>query len=83
MSETLYISHGANPNDWFIVEPREGKTEQSIVNTPIDQKMAVEGLLRAGRTVYRIEAVPFLGKPFWPRWRLLRAHRRAHRRVKV
>jgi hypothetical protein len=54
----LYISHGADPDDWFIVEPREGQTRTSIMGTPITPEMAVRSLLNAGRSVYELDVVP-------------------------
>ena len=51
---SIYISHGAS-GDWFVVKPLEGKTEESMAGTPITNKMAVDSLLNAGRTVYRIK----------------------------
>jgi|HubBroStandDraft_3_1064219.scaffolds.fasta_scaffold315804_2 hypothetical protein len=50
---TLQLSHGAD-GAWFIVEPRAGQTALSIVNTPITNEMAVEGLLDADRRVILI-----------------------------
>jgi len=58
----LFISHGANPDDWFIVEPREGQTVQSVAGTPITTEIAVASLRAAGRTVYEIDAEPFAGR---------------------
>jgi hypothetical protein len=54
----LQVSHGADSNDWFIVEPREGQTKSSIVGTDITNEMAVDSLLSAGRTVYEFEVTP-------------------------
>lgn len=53
----IYISHGAGNGsdhpedcDWFIVEPR---------NHPDDQ---VKSLLKARRTVYELDAVPYTAR---------------------
>ena len=54
----LFISHGADPGDWFIVEPREGRTTRSVAGTDITPEMAVESLMAAGRTVYEVDAIP-------------------------
>jgi hypothetical protein len=56
----LHISHGARgfePDDvdWFVVHPLKGKTERSIVDTPITHEMALESLLRAGRVVFELD----------------------------
>jgi hypothetical protein len=56
----VYISHGAS-GDWFIVEPQVG-TNESMAGTPITTEMAVDSLLRAGRTVYRLEVVPWFNR---------------------
>lgn len=44
----IYISHGANPDDWFVVKPQGGSI-----------KIAVQSLLAAGRTVYELDARAF------------------------
>ncbi len=57
-ANVIYISHGAGPEDWFVVEPQVG-TQQSMAGTPIDIEMAVGSLIAAGRTVYRVEVSPW------------------------
>jgi hypothetical protein len=55
----LHISHGADPDDWFVVKPLEGQTSMSIVNTPITHEMELQALRSAGRPVYELD-VPWL-----------------------
>ena len=50
----LHISHGADPDDWFVVKPLEGEITVSAVGTPITHEMAVQSLLAAGRRVYEL-----------------------------
>lgn len=57
----IHISHGANPDKWFIVEPLEGHPRESVAGTPITHAMAVQSLLDAGRTVYELDVEPRLG----------------------
>ena len=55
----LFISHGADPDDWFVVKPLEGQTSPGIIpGLPITPKRAVDSLLAAGRTVYELDVVP-------------------------
>jgi hypothetical protein len=52
----IHISHGAS-GDWFIVEPLEGETAQSMAGTPITHEMAVQSLLEGDRTVYALDSL--------------------------
>lgn len=63
----LHISHGAG-GDWFIVQPLEGETQQSLAGTPITHERAVETLRRNGRTVYTINAKPWRPGLRWWLW---------------
>jgi hypothetical protein len=55
----LHISHGAGDEhgnfDWFVVEPLEGQTKKSIIDTDITHDMAIQSLLRAGRSVFEVD----------------------------
>lgn len=55
----IRISHGAGhgpgSEDWFVVQPLQGHTRPSVVNTPITHDMAVMSLLAAGRAVYELD----------------------------
>lgn len=51
----LRISHGAGPDDWFVVRPLEGQATTSLAGTPLTHEMAVRSLLDAGRTVFELD----------------------------
>jgi hypothetical protein len=51
----IYVSHGAGDGaggvDWFVVKPPAARTLEA----------EVESLLKAGRTVYELDVVPWKG----------------------
>jgi hypothetical protein len=63
----IYISHGADPGDWFVVKPAIG--DRAKARKKITPTLAVQSLLSAGRTVYTIDARPYAGDQREPRRR--------------
>ena len=57
----IQISHGADPDDWFVVSPLPGATGRSVTGTVITSEMAVDSLRQAGRSVYELDVKPWQG----------------------
>lgn len=55
----IHVSHGADPDDWFVVKPLPGQTVRSAAGTPITHEMAVQSLRDAGRAVYELDVTAF------------------------